>query len=131
MTHPVRPARLPACAVPLADITVSTADDITVVAVSGDLDSSVAETFFEHTVAAIAHSPGGVVADLRAVTFCSCRGLSVLLAAEHEAHFAEVPFAVLAHQRAVLRPLRLLGLDRTLDVRGGANLVPVPRKGIS
>ncbi|MBB1151847.1 MULTISPECIES: STAS domain-containing protein [Amycolatopsis] len=127
MTRPVRPARLPT----RADVTVSTTDDVTVVAASGDLDSSSAERFFEYTVAAMAHSPGGVVADLGAVTFCSCRGLSALMAADHAAHLAEVPFTVLAHQRAVLRPLRLLGLDRTLDVRVGASLVPLPRKGIS
>ena len=79
----------------------------------------------------MAHSPGGVIADLGAVTFCSCRGLSVLMAADRTAHLAEVPFTVLAHRRAVLRPLRLLGLDRTLDVRLGTGLVPLPRKGIS
>ncbi|MGW4397421.1 STAS domain-containing protein [Amycolatopsis nivea] len=131
MTHPVRPARLPTRAAPLADITVGSVGDSTVVAVSGDLDSSSAETFFEHTVTAIAQSPTGVIADLGAVTFCSCRGLSVLLAADHTARLAEVSFTVLARHRAVLRPLRLLGLDRTLDVRTGTSLVPLPRKELS
>ncbi|WP_051166452.1 STAS domain-containing protein [Amycolatopsis orientalis] len=131
MTRPVRSPTSPARSVPLADITVRTAGDHTVVAVSGDLDSSSAEAFLERTAAAIPRSPAGVIADLGAVTFCSCRGLSALMAAERATRRAEVPFTVIAHQRAVLRPLRLLGLDRALDLRVGTGLVPLPRKEIS
>ncbi|SEF37760.1 anti-anti-sigma factor [Amycolatopsis pretoriensis] len=54
--------------------------------------------------------------DLAEVAFCSSGGLSVLLDAITEAHARGIPCAVIATQRAVVRPIRLLHLDRVLPL---------------
>lgn len=54
--------------------------------------------------------------DLTAVSFLGVIGLATLLAVWEATVTAEVEFVVVARTRAVLRPLRLTGLDRKFDV---------------
>ncbi|WP_116201251.1 STAS domain-containing protein [Amycolatopsis circi] len=60
--------------------------------------------------------PVTLLVDLTEVPFCSARVLEFLAEQAKAARDAGVRFAAVAHQRAVLRPLALLGLDRTLPV---------------
>ncbi|MFB9688660.1 STAS domain-containing protein [Amycolatopsis plumensis] len=57
-----------------------------------------------------------VIIDLTAVGFCSSGGLSVLVNAVTNAHSRGIACAVIASQRAVVRPIKLLLLDRILPV---------------
>jgi anti-anti-sigma factor len=57
-----------------------------------------------------------LIVDLTAVSFLGIAGLATLMAAWEATVTAEVEFVVVARTRAVLRPLRLTGLDRKFDV---------------
>ncbi|MYW94218.1 STAS domain-containing protein [Amycolatopsis rubida] len=131
MTRPISFTSLSSSAGLTVDIVVCTGEDATVVAVADDLDACGAQPFAERIAAEIERTPPAVLADLRAVRFCSCHGLSALLAADRAARTAGVPFSIIAHQRAVLRPLRLVGLDKTLDIRSNIDSMPRPGSGVA
>lgn len=57
-----------------------------------------------------------LIVDLTAVSFLGIAGLATLMAVWEATVIAEVEFIVVARTRAVLRPLRLTGLDRKFDV---------------
>ncbi|MGW6929718.1 STAS domain-containing protein [Lentzea sp. NPDC054927] len=57
-----------------------------------------------------------LIVDLTAVSFFGIAGLATLMAVWEATVTAEVEFIVVARTRAVLRPLRLTGLDRKFDV---------------
>jgi anti-sigma B factor antagonist len=57
-----------------------------------------------------------LVVDLTAVSFFGISGLATLMAAWEATVTAGVEFVVVARTRAVLRPLRLTGLDRKFEV---------------
>lgn len=57
-----------------------------------------------------------LIVDLTAVSFLGMIGLATLMAVWEATVAAEVEFVVVARTRAVLRPLRLTGLDRKFDV---------------
>ncbi|OAP20893.1 hypothetical protein A4R44_08338 [Amycolatopsis sp. M39] len=60
--------------------------------------------------------PQAVIADLSRVDFCSAQSLRVLLEASAEAHAAGVPCAVVSDQRALQRPVTVLGVDHVLQL---------------
>ncbi|MDX8050571.1 STAS domain-containing protein [Lentzea sp. BCCO 10_0798] len=60
-----------------------------------------------------------LIVDLTAVSFLGMTGLATLMAVWEATVIAEVEFIVVARTRAVLRPLRLTGLDRKFDVVPG------------
>ncbi len=95
-------------------VTATAAD--TVVAVTGEIDRSCSDELLarlgdELTVGAIA-----LIADLRAVPFCACCGLSALLDIRARATGEDVPFVLVTEQRALLRPIALLNLGAVLPV---------------
>ena len=57
-----------------------------------------------------------LIVDLTAVSFLGIAGLATLMAVWEATVTAEVEFIVVARTRAVLRPLRLTGLDRKFGV---------------
>lgn len=87
-----------------------------VIAVRGDVDlrsGPVLHTRLQEHV----HKAGpDLIVDLTAVSFLGVTGLAILLAVWEATVTAEVEFVVVARTRAVLRPLRLTGLDRKFDV---------------
>ncbi|MFD2467481.1 STAS domain-containing protein [Amycolatopsis silviterrae] len=95
----------------------ATADE-TVVTVSADLDVRSTARVREVLVDEISLRPHRLIVDVSGLTFCSVSGLEVLTGAARAADAAGVPFVLVAGQRAVLRPLRVLGLDRELRVVG-------------
>ncbi|WP_326834848.1 STAS domain-containing protein [Amycolatopsis rhabdoformis] len=112
--HP-HPAQLAAP----ATIRVHAIAEATTVTVLGELDLAITDRLAEQLTAEIELRPRALVLDLTAVTFCSSQGLGVLLSAHESAGAAGVPFAVVTEQRALLRPLQLLGLDRVLLIHAG------------
>ncbi|WP_158895524.1 anti-sigma factor antagonist [Amycolatopsis anabasis] len=62
-------------------------------------------------------APAPVVAELSGVRLLSCQGLTVLVEHHQRCAGRKVPLRLVADHRAVLRPLRLTGLDTTLTVR--------------
>lgn len=87
-----------------------------VIAVRGEIDlrsGPVLHTRLQEHV----HKAGpDLIVDLTAVSFLGVTGLAILLAVWEATVTAEVEFVVVARTRAVLRPLRLTGLDRKFDV---------------
>ncbi|MET9266429.1 STAS domain-containing protein [Amycolatopsis sp. NPDC004079] len=88
----------------------------TVVAVSAELDVRSTARLREVLAGEMALRPPALIADVSALTFCSVSGLEVLTDAARAADAAGIAFVVVAGQRAVLRPLRVLGLDREFRV---------------
>lgn len=96
-------------------VITATADE-TVVAVSDELDRRCTDRLRDVLAEETGLAPRVLVVDVSGLTFCSVSGLEVLVEAAREASLAGVAFVVVAAQRAVLRPLRVLGLDRELRV---------------
>ncbi|MEV6825338.1 STAS domain-containing protein [Amycolatopsis sp. NPDC051102] len=99
-----------------ARVVVTTTAGHTAVAVTGDLDLSVTSSLHERLEAELSRRPAALVLDLAGVTFCSAGALAVLLDVVTTAHARGVPCAIVATDRAVLRPIRLLRLDRVLPL---------------
>ncbi|MEU7531457.1 STAS domain-containing protein [Saccharothrix sp. NPDC042600] len=60
--------------------------------------------------------PVALVLDLRGVTFLASIGIAILVNTQHAARRAGVAFAVVADNRAVLRPLIAAQVDHVLPV---------------
>jgi anti-anti-sigma factor len=88
----------------------------TIVTVGGDIDLAVLDRLRSRLGEEIDLAPRALVLDLAGVGFCGAAGLTELLVAASEAHVSGVPFAIAADQRAVLRPVTVLGLERTLPI---------------
>jgi anti-anti-sigma factor len=99
-------------------LTVTTTHDSTVVAATGDLDGTVADHLLARLADELALRPQSLVVDLTRVGFCSARILRVLLTTSADAHAAGVPCVIVSDQRAVRRPIAVLGLDHLLQVQG-------------
>ncbi|MFJ7216042.1 STAS domain-containing protein [Amycolatopsis sp. NPDC098790] len=88
----------------------------TVVTVTGDLDLARTDRLASLLCEELDLAPRALVIDLTGLAFCSARGLGVLLEAVSVARAADVPVAVVAEGRAVLRPVRVLGLEDALPL---------------
>ncbi|WP_410636394.1 STAS domain-containing protein [Amycolatopsis sp. cmx-4-83] len=95
---------------------VTTTADAATVAVIGDLDLSNTAQLRERLDDELTLRPAALIIDLAAVGFCSAGALSVLVDTVTSADARGLACAVIAHQRAVVRPIRLLRLDRILPV---------------
>jgi anti-sigma B factor antagonist len=98
--------------------------------VRGEIDLATGDRFADglrraFTTAVATNLP--LVVDLRGVSFMGAVGLGVLARTAEECGRAGVRLLVVADQPAVLRPMRITGLDRTLTVavRGPAERPPV------
>lgn len=100
---------------PAGALITATADE-TVVTVSAELDLRSTTRLRDALSDETALRPRALIVDVTSVTFCSVSGLEVLMRAARAAETAGVPFVLVAGQRAVLRPLRVLGLDKELRV---------------
>lgn len=97
-------------------VALDAADGVVVVRFTGEVDSETAPGL-ESALRDQLPATGGLVADLLGVDFIASAGLNALVVVHREATAAGTPFAVVAAQRPVLRPITLLGLDSTLTVR--------------
>lgn len=97
---------------------VTATAEVTVVAVRGEIDLPVLGRLRTRLGDELDLAPRALVLDLTRVSFCGAGGITELLVAASEAHVSGVPFAIAAAGRAVLRPIRVLGLERLLPIHG-------------
>jgi anti-sigma B factor antagonist len=92
--------------------------DAVVVHADGEIDILTAPLLREQLQKAYpaASPPQIVVADLTGVRFLGSAGLSVLLEADRTCRARSTPLRVVAPSPATIRPLRVTGIDRVLDV---------------
>ncbi|MDS0140382.1 MULTISPECIES: STAS domain-containing protein [unclassified Amycolatopsis] len=95
---------------------VTATAEATTVAVRGEIDLPVLSRLRTRLGEEIDLSPRALVLDLSEVSFCGTGGITELLVAASEAHVSGVPFAIATGARAVLRPIRALGLERLLPI---------------
>ncbi|WP_186762937.1 STAS domain-containing protein [Lentzea tibetensis] len=97
-------------------VTATEVDGVPVVRVTGEVDEHTVEPIRSALTAQFdRHSPA-IVLDLCATTFFGSTGLSVLVESQQRAENQDVVFAVVAPQRAVLRPMAVTGVDRVVHV---------------
>ncbi|MGW3961731.1 STAS domain-containing protein [Amycolatopsis sp. NPDC005003] len=99
---------------PALTVQVRTVPEAVVVAAAGDLDLGTAPVLRTRARAALDGGPGALIVDLGAITFCGSAGLQVLAELAGETAAADLPFAVVAAGRPVLRSLQVTRLDGTL-----------------
>ena len=101
-------------------VTVTATAEATTVAIRGEIDLPVLGRLRTRLGEEIDLAPRALVLDLSEVSFCGSGGITELLVAASEAHVSGVPFAIAAAGRAVLRPVRVLGLERLLPIQASA-----------
>jgi len=99
---------------PALTVRVRTVPEAVVVAAAGDLDLGTAPELRARAGAALDARPGALIVDLGAVTFCGSAGLQVIAELAAETSAADLPFAVVADGRPVLRSLQVTRLDGAL-----------------
>lgn len=90
-----------------------------VIAVLGEVDARSGPVLHTRLQEHVRKAGPDLIVDLTAVSFLGIAGLATLMAVWEATVTAEVEFIVVARTRAVLRPLRLTGLDRKFDVVAG------------
>lgn len=90
-----------------------------VIAVLGEVDLRSGPVLHTRLQEHVRKAGPDLIVDLTAVSFFGIAGLATLMAVWETTVTAEVEFVVVARTRAVLRPLRLTGLDRKFDVVPG------------
>ncbi|UMP03548.1 STAS domain-containing protein [Amycolatopsis sp. EV170708-02-1] len=98
------------------DISITASATDTVVTVSGEIDLSVSHDLRRALDEELRFKPALLIADLSAVTFCDSSGFTVFVQIRAEAEEAGVPFILVTQERALLRPMALLGLDAVFNV---------------
>jgi anti-anti-sigma factor len=99
---------------PVLTVRVRTVPEAVVVAAAGDLDLGTAPVLRARARTALAGRPGALIVDLGAVSFCGSAGLQVIAELVTETAAADLPFALVAAGRPVLRALQITRLDSTL-----------------
>ncbi len=87
-----------------------------VIEVLGDVDLHSGPVLHTRLQKHVRQAGPDLIVDLTAVSFLGIAGLATLMAVWEATVTAEIEFIVVARTRAVLRPLRLTGLDRKFDV---------------
>ncbi|MBE8520872.1 STAS domain-containing protein [Amycolatopsis sp. H6(2020)] len=99
---------------PELTVRVRTVPEAVVVAAAGDLDLGTAPVLRARARAALADRPGALIVDLGAITFCGSAGLQVIAELVSETAAVDLPFALVATGRPVLRSLQVTRIDDTL-----------------
>ncbi|KDN21556.1 hypothetical protein DV20_13835 [Amycolatopsis rifamycinica] len=103
---------------PPGSFTVTRAGEASVVAVAGELDSTVTAQFTALLAGELSRRPPALICDMSAVEFCAARVLMILIDTVADAALKGVPFAVAGRRRALLRPIDALDLEHVLPVHG-------------
>ncbi|WP_037306179.1 STAS domain-containing protein [Amycolatopsis orientalis] len=98
------------------DISVTASDTDTVVTVSGEIDLAVSDSLRRSLEEELRFTPAALIADLSKVTFCDSSGFTAFVQIRAKAEEAGVPFILVTQERALLRPMSLLGLDAVFNV---------------
>ena len=94
--------------------TATTHNGIPVIRVTGALDTASNQHVATQLGALLDTRPVAVVMDLRGVGFMGSAGIAMLINAHHHAGRLHVPFAVVADNHSVLRPLQVSQVYSTL-----------------
>ncbi len=89
---------------------------IPLVRVSGSLDAAAQRPVAAELAAVFDTRPDAIVLDLRDVEFLGSAGIALLINARHRAARSGIPFAVVADDHRVLRPLRVSQVDTALPL---------------
>ncbi|WP_410598197.1 STAS domain-containing protein [Amycolatopsis sp. lyj-90] len=98
------------------DISVTASGTDTVVTVSGEIDLAVSDGVRRALEEELRFTPAALIADLSAVTFCDSSGFTALVQIRAKTEEAGIPFILVTQERALLRPMSLLGLDAVFNV---------------
>lgn len=99
---------------PALTVRIRTVPEAVVVAADGDLDLGTAPVLRAGARAALAGEPPALIVDLGGVTFCGSAGLQVIAELVSTAESGQLPFAVVAAGRPVLRSMQVTRLDETV-----------------
>ncbi|MDT7724549.1 MAG: hypothetical protein QOI21_1125 [Actinomycetota bacterium] len=91
-------------------------DGTEIVHIAGEVDMSTVDTLERDLLDTIATAspPSSIVLECSEVTFLGSCGISLLLSVHRAALLQNTPVRIVAPQRAVRRPVQLIGFDRTL-----------------
>jgi anti-anti-sigma factor len=87
-----------------------------VLRVVGSIDMFTAPCLVSSLSACLAEKPTAIVVDLSKTDFFASAGMSALLDACEQACDLGIGFAVVADSAAAARPIRLLGIDKALNL---------------
>lgn len=109
-----------ACGQPGAELLTTTAQPIpsgaVVITVRGEVDSCTSPLLRDAILDQLRPVGPPLVVDLRGVEFFGAAGLTVLLTVREAAVTAGTRLCLVAHNRAVLLPLAITGLEREFDI---------------
>ena len=91
-------------------------DGALLVRLHGELDLATAPSLADVVDAALEDRPPALALDLSQLTFVDSTGINVLVDAHRRAERDGCPFVLRAPRRAVLRALRLTGVDRVVPI---------------
>ncbi|MFC8198263.1 STAS domain-containing protein [Streptomyces sp. NPDC057298] len=93
----------------------TTADGVRVITLRGEIDRTVKDVLAEALLPSESVASPRMVADLSGVTFMDSSGINVFLAAHQAASEAQGWLRIAGAQGAVLRILRVVGLDTVIS----------------
>src|SRR5437870_268133 len=101
-------------------VTTERIGGVNVVHVRGEVDLGTAPPLERalSDMCATTRPPDSIVVDLTEVTFCASAGLALLAATHQRCHSRQVPLRLVVTNPAILRPLRVTGLDKVLELHG-------------
>ncbi|SES08605.1 anti-anti-sigma factor [Lentzea xinjiangensis] len=99
---------------PASAHTATAHNGIPVIRVAGVLDTESNQHVANEFRALADTRPVAIVMDLRDVSFMGSTGIAMLINAQHQANRLHVPFAIVADNHSVLRPLQVSQVHSTL-----------------
>ena len=97
-------------------VEIAAGDGATLLRLSGELDMATAPRLREALSSVLDARPSSIAVDVADLTFVDSTGVGVFLSASRRAATIECPFVVRFPRRAVLRVLRLTGVERLMVI---------------
>lgn len=98
-------------------------DGTVVLRLHGELDMATAPALARAVISALDTRPAALALDLSELTFVDSTGLCVFIAGHRRAKSTGCSFVLRSPCRAVLRTLRVTGLDQRIDIDLGNDVV--------